>query len=152
MFKLDAHKAAATIVWPENAAPAKRILSNTSTPLLAGDSVFSATLKGDLVCLDARTGRELWRTDKVTDHKAGPSIHLTPNGDAVFLFTNRGELIRARLTAAGYEEISRTLLIEPVMPFGGRRVTWSPPAYANRHVFVRNEREIICASLAGDGR
>lgn len=152
MFKLDAAKPAATIVWPENLAPAKRILSKTSTPLLAGESVFSATQKGDLVCLDARTGREIWRSDKVTDHKAGPSIHLTPNGDAVFLYTNRGDIIRARLTAAGCEEISRAQLIEPVRHFGGRKVTWSPPAYANRHVFVRNEREIVCASLAADGR
>jgi hypothetical protein len=38
------------------------------------------------------------------------------------------------------------------MPFGGRKVTWSPPAYANRRIFVRNEREIICASLAAEAR
>jgi outer membrane protein assembly factor BamB len=152
MFKLDANKPAAKIVWPEDSGPAKRILSNTSTPLLTADAVFSATQKGDLVCLDPRTGAELWRTDKVTDRKAGSSIHLTPNGSAVFLYTNRGELIRARLTAAGYEEISRALLIEPVTPFGGRKLTWSPPAYANRHIFVRNERKLICASLDADAR
>ena len=62
------------------------------------------------------------------------------------------ELIRVRFTLAGYEEISRTRLIEPVMPFGGRKLTWSPPAYARRHVFVRDEREVVCASLAVDGR
>jgi outer membrane protein assembly factor BamB len=152
MFKLDADKPAASVVWPENRGVTKRVLSNTSTPLLAGDAIFSATNRGDLVCLDARTGRELWKTDKVTDHKSGPSIHLTPNGDAAFLYTNRGELIRARLTPAGYEELSRSRLIEPVYSFGGRKVTWSPPAYANRRVFVRNEREIVCASLAADGR
>jgi outer membrane protein assembly factor BamB len=152
MFKLDADKPAATIVWPENLTATKRILSSTSTPLLTGDAVFSATQKGDLVCLDAHTGKELWRADKVTDHRTGPSIHITPNGGAAFLYTNRGELIRARLTAAGYEEISRTQLLDPVMPFGGRKITWSPPAYANRHVFVRNEREILCASLAAGER
>ena len=83
--------------------------------------------------------------------KNGPSIHITTNGDAAFLYTDEGMLIRARLTPAGYEELSRTKLIEPVYPFGGHKLAWAPPAYANRHVFVRNEREILCASLAADG-
>ena len=43
-------------------------------------------------------------------------------------------------------------MIEPVMPSGERRVTCSMPAYANRNVFVRNRREIVCASLAAEGR
>lgn len=150
MMKLAADKPAASIVWPENRGVIKRVLSNTSTPMLAGDVIFSATNRGDLACLDMVTGAELWKADNVTDHKTGASIHLTPNGDAVFLFTNQGDLIRARLKRTGYEELSRARLIEPVMPFAGRKLTWSPPAYAGRHVFVRNEREIVCASLAAD--
>ncbi|EDY17084.1 Pyrrolo-quinoline quinone [Chthoniobacter flavus Ellin428] len=148
MLKLDDEKPGASVLWPENRAPLKRVLSNTSTPLLTDAAVFSATNKGDLVCLDARTGQQLWRTDKVTDRQSGPSIHLTPNDGAVFLFTNKGELIRARLSAAGYEEISRVKVIEPVYPFGGRKVAWTPPAFANHCIFVRNERELICVSLA----
>jgi outer membrane protein assembly factor BamB len=152
MFQLDADKPASTILWPENRGVSKRILSNTSTPLLAGDYIYSAVNAGDLVCLDARTGQEVWRTEKVTARKSGPSIHLTPHSDAVFLYTDEGNLIRARLTPAGYEESSRMKLIEPVYPFGGHKLTWSPPAFANRCVFVRNEREIVCASLAVDGK
>ena len=150
MFQLDAEKPAAKILWPENRGVAKRVLSSTSTAMLTSDLVFSATNKGDLVCLDARTGAEIWRTDKITDHKTGPSIHITPNGDTAFLYTNAGELIHARLTRAGYEEISRTPLLAPVYLFAGRKVTWSPPAFADRHIFVRSEREIVCASLAAD--
>ena len=152
MFKLDAEKPTATILWPDNLALLKRTLSNTSTPLLAGEFVYSATRTGELVCLEARTGKELWRTNKVTAKKSGPSIHITPQGDAAFLYTDEGMLIRARLTPAGYEELSRTKLIDPVYPFGGHKLAWAPPAYANRHVVVRNERELICASLAADGR
>lgn len=148
MLKLDEEKPGASVLWPENPIPLKRVLSNTSTPLLTDDTVFSAMNKGDLVCLDAHTGKQLWRKDKITDRQSGPSIHLTPNDGAVFLFTNKGELIRARLSGAGYEELGRVKVIEPVYPFGGRKVTWSPPAFANRCIFVRNEREIICASLA----
>ena len=47
-----------------------------------------------------------------------------------------------------YKEISRVSLVEPTLPFAGRKVTWSPPAYANRHIFARNGKELICASLA----
>lgn len=100
------------------------------------------------MCLEASTGRQVWKTDKVTDRKPGASIHVTPNGDTAFLYTDRGELIRAQLFSQGYKEISRTRLLNPTYPHGGRNVAWSPPAYANRHVFARNDKELICISLA----
>ena len=31
-------------------------------------------------------------------------------------------------------------------------VAWSHPAYANKHIYARNDEEIICASLAADGK
>jgi outer membrane protein assembly factor BamB len=147
MFKLDADKPAASVLWPETRAPTKRILSNTSTALLLGDYVFSAKISGELVCLEAGTGKEVWQTNTVTSLKNGSSIHLTPNGNSVLLFTDQGNLIRARLSPAGYQELSRVHLIEPTNPFGGRNVVWPPPAYANRHVFARNDQELVCASL-----
>jgi outer membrane protein assembly factor BamB len=147
LFKLDADKPAASVLWPETRAPTKRVLSNTSTPLLQGDYVFSAKISGELVCLDARTGKEIWQTNTVTSLKNGSSIHLTPNGNSVLLFTDQGNLIRARLSPAGYQELSRAHLIEGTYPFGGRNVVWPPPAYANRHVFARNDKELVCASL-----
>ena len=84
----------------------------------------------------------------MTDLNSGASIQLTSNGDSVFLFTDKGELIQAQLTPQGYKEISRTRLLEATYPFGGRKVAWTPPAYANRHVFARSDKEVVCASLA----
>lgn len=150
MLRLDPEKPAFSVLWPQRLAAAQRILSNTSTPLLRGDQVYSARSSGQLVCLEAATGKPVWETDKVTDLKGGASIHLTSNGDAAFLYTDRGELIRARLTPQGYREISRARLVEPVYPFGGRNVAWSPPSFANRHVFARTEKELVCASLAAE--
>jgi outer membrane protein assembly factor BamB len=149
MLRLDAEKPAATVVWPDTRAVSRRILSNTSTPLFQGDHLFSAKSSGELVCLEATTGKQVWQTDKVTDLGNGASIHLTPNGASVFLYTDKGELIRAHLTEKGYQEISRTRLLEPTTVYSGKKkVAWPPPAYANRHVFARNDRELICASLA----
>jgi hypothetical protein len=149
MLKLDTDRPAASVLWPGTKAVSRRILSNTSTALLAGGHVYSARSGGELACLEARTGKQVWQTDKVTDLKSGASIHLTANGDAAFLYTDRGELIRAHLTAKGYREVSRARLLEPTYPFAGRKVAWPPPAYANRHVFARNDKELVCVSLAG---
>jgi outer membrane protein assembly factor BamB len=148
MLKLDPHKPAASVLWPQTKAVSRRILSNTSTPLIQGGYVFSAKSSGELVCLEARTGKPVWETDKVTAPGSGASIHLTPNGDAVFLYTQSGELILAKLARTGYQEVSRARLLEPTYPFGGRNVAWSPPAYANRHVLARSDKELVCVSLA----
>ncbi len=139
---------AATVLWPDSKVPSRRIFSHTSTALFRGDHLYSAKSSGELICVEAATGKQVWEEKKVTDLKNGASIHLTPNGDSVLLYTDKGELIRAHLTSQGYKEISRALVLEPTMPFAGRKVAWSPPAYANRHIFARNGKELICASLA----
>ncbi len=148
MYELNADTPTARVLWPESRAAAKRILSNTSTPLLQGDYVYSAKSSGELVCLKAGTGEQVWGTTNVTELKFGASIHLTPNGNAVFLFTDEGNLIRAELTPQGYREISRVHLLKPTSVLGTRRLAWVPPVYVNRCVFVRNDEELVCASLA----
>ena len=148
MMKLDSEKPVARVVWPDSRAVPRRVLSNTSTPLIQGDCVFSAKSPGLLVCLDVATGKQRWETDKVTAAKGGASIHLTPQGGSVLLYTDEGNLIRAKLDATGYQEISRVRLVEPIFPFAGKKLAWSPPAYANKHVFVRSDKEVVCLSLA----
>jgi outer membrane protein assembly factor BamB len=148
MFELNARQPAATVLWPESRA--RRILSNTSTAMLRGDYVYSAKSNGELVCLDASTGQQIWGTTNVTELKNGASIHLTPNGDAVFLFTDQGDLILAQLTPQCYREISRAHLLEPTSILGARKFAWTPPSYANGHVFARNDEELVCASLAAE--
>ena len=76
------------------------------------------------------------------------------HGDRYFVNTDRGDLVIAHFTPEGYREIDRTVLIEPTSKGGGRRelnaVLWTHPAYANRHIIVRNDREILRASLAAE--
>jgi hypothetical protein len=54
----------------------------------------------------------------------------------------------ARITPRGYEESSRAHLLEPTNVAFGRPVVWCPPAYANRSIVVRNDKEAIRVSLA----
>jgi outer membrane protein assembly factor BamB len=138
---------ATTILWPSNMAPSKRVLSNTSTPVRQGDYIYTAKGLGELICLEANTGRELWSTNSITAAKNGASINITPQEGGYFLFTDEGNLIRAKLLPSGYREISRAHLIDPTWPFNEKKFVYAPPAFANRHVFARSEAEVVCASL-----
>jgi outer membrane protein assembly factor BamB len=148
MFRLRPDKPDATVLWPAaNTSYTRRILSQTSVPLIREGHVFSDKSYGHFVCLDALTGQPVWQSEEVTDKKNGAAQQLFPNGNSTLIFTNEGNLIRARLNAEGYQEISRIHLIDPTYPFAGRAVVWPLPAFANRHVFARNDRELIRASL-----
>lgn len=150
MLKLDADKSGAVVLWPSTRATARRVLSDTSTALFNDDYVYSARSMGEFVCLDAKTGEQLWETDKVTDPKSGASVHVTANGDSVLLYNDHGELIRARLTPKGYDEISRARVLEPAATFSGRLCAWAAPAYSNRHIYARTNKELVCVTLASE--
>ncbi len=143
MFALDPDKPEAAVVWPARKPDAD--LSDTTTALIHGDWILSHRKPDRLVCLDAGTGKQLW------DANVKSVMHsLTFAADGVFIFTDQGELIRARITAEGYREQSRTALIKPTDLYGKRLVVWAAPSYANRCIFARNDEELICASLAAD--
>lgn len=148
MMELNTNAPTAKVLWPETTAASKRILSNTSTPILQGDYVYSAKSNGELVCVEAGTGNQVWGTTNVTELKFGASIHITPNGDVGFLFTDEGNLILARLTPEGYREIGRVHLLKPTSDLMTKKFVWAPPVFANRQIFARNDEELVCASLA----
>jgi hypothetical protein len=106
-----------------------------------------------LRCLDAATGKELWMTyDAVGGKKTDcGTAFLVPQGDRFVLFNDQGELILAALTPAGYKEIDRARILEPVQAARGRHTVWSHPAFARRCVFARNDKEVVCVSLAAEG-
>jgi outer membrane protein assembly factor BamB len=150
MLKLQRDKPGASILWPDELRPLRIYVSDTSTPLLQDGLVFSPTRKGELLCLDAVSGKQLWQADQVSESKSGASIHMTavPSIRRVFLFTDRGDLILSRLTATGYQELGRFHLLDPTADYGQQKMAWVPPAYSGQRVFARNDKELACASLA----
>jgi outer membrane protein assembly factor BamB len=120
-----------------------------STPYLAGDYVYGVDSYGELRCLDARTGDRIWENLTAVPNVRWGTIHMVRNGDRTWMFNERGELLTGTLSPQGFREISRTKLIEPTTEQLRQRggVCWSHPAYAYRHIFARNDREIVCASL-----
>jgi outer membrane protein assembly factor BamB len=151
MFQLDRNQPAAKVLWPDTPSGTRRILSDTSTALFRDDFVYSPRSGGLFVCLEAGTGREVWQTNIVTSLRKGACVHITPNGSSLFLFTDQGDLVRAQLTPAGYQELGRAHLIDPTSPLFENEFAWAAPAFANRDIFVRNDRELRCYSLAGRG-
>ena len=71
-----------------------------------------------------------------------------PQGDRYFIANEQGELLTAELSSRGFKELSRTRLIEPTNRAQRRQVVWSHPAFANRCVYARNDREIVCVDLS----
>jgi outer membrane protein assembly factor BamB len=123
-----------------------------STPYMEGDYVYGVDSYGELRCLDARSGDRIWEDLTAAPKDRWSTIHMVRNGDQMWMFNERGELIIAKLSPQGFQEISRAKLIDPtteqLQSRGG--VCWSHPAYAYKHVFARNDHELVCASLAAE--
>lgn len=155
MLRLDQDAAAVRQVW-RAAGPDERrtqaLHSIISTPVFEGDYVYGVDSYGELRCLDAKTGKRLWENLSATPKSRWSTIHFVKNGDRYFLFNERGELIIARLTPRGYVEIDRAKLIEPTEEQLRRRggVCWSHPAFANRCVFARNDKRLVCVDLSAN--
>jgi outer membrane protein assembly factor BamB len=123
-----------------------------ATPFLDEHHIYGVCSYGQLRCLKADTGERLWGTLAATTNDGKETrwanAFLVRNGRRFFLFNEKGDLIIARLSPAGYEEISRAHLLEPTNSDPGRAVVWSHPAFANQSIYARNDKEIVCASLA----
>jgi outer membrane protein assembly factor BamB len=156
MLRLDHGKPGATPLWQGRKASERDtdgLHSIIPTPFLEEGHIYGVCSYGQLRCLNAETGERLWETFKATT--GGQAVRwantfLVKQGARFFLFNEKGDLILARLTPQGYEEISRAHLLEPTGTAAGRAVVWSHPAFANRQMFARNDREIICVSLAAE--
>jgi outer membrane protein assembly factor BamB len=149
MIKLDEKKPGASLVWANDTRNEDTINPSTSTPVIDGDYVYGLSNYGTLRCLEIATGKVVWETQALTKERVlYASAYFVRNGDRYFINNDRGELIIAKLSPKGYEEISRAALIAPTHPQIRRREAgivahWSQPAYANKHLVTRNDNEII---------
>jgi outer membrane protein assembly factor BamB len=121
------------------------------TPFLENGYIYGVCSYGQLRCLKGETGERVWETFKATtdgEPVRWANAFIVKNGDRFFLANEKGDLVIARLTPQAYTEVSRCHLLEPTNTAAGRDVVWSHPAFANRHVYARNDKEIVCADLA----
>jgi WD40 repeat protein len=146
MLKLKSDKPDASVLWKTRSQPA----TTFATPIFRDEKHFYAITDGALCCLDTANGNEIWSTRAATSELYG-TAHIVTNGDRCFLFNQNGHLIMARMTPDGYQEFGRMALVEPTAGYrAAGRNAWAHPAFANKHVFARNDRELVCVSLAAD--
>ncbi len=153
MLKLDQDKPAVELLWKragEDEQHTDALHSIISTPILDGDFVYGVDSYGELRCLNAANGDRVWESLDAVPKDRWATIHFVRNGDKVWMFNERGELIISELSPKGFKEISRARLIDPTTDQLRKRggVTWAHPAFAYKHVFARNDKELVCASLA----
>lgn len=153
MLRLSPDELKATELW-RSSGPTEReteaLHSIISTPVWIGDHIYGVDSYGELRCLDPETGERVWEDLTATPKSRWSTIHFVQNKETTWMFNERGQLIISRLSPSGFEEISRADLLEPTKEQLGRRggVCWSHPAFADRKIFARNDKELVCASLA----
>jgi len=129
------------------------------TPFVEAGFIYGVCSYGQFRCINVESGERVWESFIPT---GGPyekpegarwaNAFIIKNGDRFFLPNEKGDLIIAKLSSKGYEEISRAHLLEPTSSAMGRPVVWSHPAFANRCIYTRNDKEIICVSLAAEAK
>jgi hypothetical protein len=100
--------------------------------------------------LDLSNGDRVWNDQTLLEKGRWATAFLVQNGERTWIFTEKGELIIANLSPKGWESISSTNLIEPTtfLPRRSGNILWAHPAYANKHIFVRNDQELMSFDLA----
>jgi len=160
LFSLAADKPEATVRW--RGEPKTAVYCANSTPFIAGDTLYGCDCDtGMLTAVDLATGKRLWETPDATlggtrrgKHGTAFLVRHEPAGGPAaasthtWIFSETGDLILATLSPAGYQELGRQHLLDPTNECFGREVVWSHPAFADRCIYARNDRELVCVSLA----
>jgi outer membrane protein assembly factor BamB len=161
LLKLGTDKPVASLVWQSNSRgemPSQTDLLHAvmCTPFIRDTYIYGVCSYGELRCLELATGKRVWEDLRATGKVKEPTerwanAFLVPQGDRVFLANEKGDLIIARLTPKGYDEIDRAHILEPTGKAMMRKIVWSHPAFANKSMYARNDKEIVCVSLAAGG-
>lgn len=174
MMRLDLDRPAAAVVWKDGSnrmledgieiAEETGLHSVMTTPIVTDGYIYGIGSHGQVRGLRAETGERLWEAEGLTNRNRWGSAYFVRHEDRYFVYNENGDLIIARFTPEGYVELDRTHLLSPTSQsgYGGSRigsasrfrhgrsdrlVVWAHPAFANRHVVLRNDEEIIRVSM-----
>lgn len=152
-LKLGKDKPTADIAWRSKKPLQQKpdTLSTLMTTMLVHDGhLYGQCRDGEMKCLKADTGEVVWDDLALLGGKKAQfgSASWVQNGDKVWCLTDTGDLCTLTLSPKGYQETSRVHLIDPTQAAGGRKVTWAHPAFAGKKVYARNDKQVICVSLA----
>ena len=150
LLKLDNNYTSVEKLWQrsgENERNTDALHCVMNTPVIIDEFIYGVDSYGELRCLEFKTGNRVWEDLTVVKKNRWANIHFVQNENKTWMFNEHGELIISELSPAGINVISRTKIIEPTKEQLPRGVTWSHPAFANKHVFIRNDNKLVCVDL-----
>jgi len=125
-----------------------------TTPIADSEHFYGTCSYGELRGLQLSDGSRIWENKKLTRQGRWGSFFWVKNGDRYFVNNDLGELLIMQFSSSGPTVFGRTKLIEADTHcgYGPRRfaddlVNWVQPAYANKHIIIRNDTEIRRISL-----
>ena len=148
LLKVGVEKPGVEVVWKDKRREAFSPVN--VQPFLDDNIAYGFDQSGVLCALKLPEGKRLWETSApVSERPVGSgTAFIVKQADRYWLFNEAGEIILAELTAEGYKELDRTKALEPTNLAFGRSVVWSAPALANRRIYMRNDKEIVCIDVA----
>lgn len=146
MLKLNADKPGATEVWSDKKGGISPV---NVQPFLDNGVLYGFDQNGTFYAMEMETGKRLWQTTDVMKKRAQGSetAFIVKQADRYWLFNELGEIIICKLSPEGYMEIDRAKVIDMTNTAFGRDVVWCMPAFANKRMYVRNDKECICVEL-----
>jgi len=148
LVKLASDKPAAETVWKDKAR--KGVSPINVQPTAEDDVIYGFDQSGQFTAFKLPSGDRLWQTPEPVAERPANSgtAFIVPQGDRYWFFTEKGDIVIGDLSPEGFKERDRAHVIEPTGDAFGRAVVWCMPAFANKKMFVRNDKECICVDLA----
>lgn len=148
MLRLKQDEPAVEYLWQDE--PKTGISPVNVQPIVDGNAIYGFDQSGRMMAMDVPSGERLWESNEAIGGRPSgtDTAFIVRQGDRYFLFTEKGDLVIAKLSRDGYEELDRATLIEPTGVAFGRPVVWSAPAFAGRNIYVRNDKEIVAFDLS----
>jgi outer membrane protein assembly factor BamB len=117
----------------------KELAVNFSCPVNVGGYLFGVGPRRNLICVEIRTGKEMWSKEGVLMGNASNAhAGMIVMGDRVMVLTDGGALVMIAADHGGYREVGRAQVC-------GKN--WCNPAYADGNVALRDDREVWCVRV-----
>ena len=119
---------------PEAVWENKEIQAHFSSSILIDGFIYGTGDPGNLVCLEAKTGKTVWRQGGF--EKGGI---IAVDGTLIGLDGKDGNVIMVEISSAAYKELGR------FKPLGGQ--SWTAAVVADGKMLVRNKTALACFNL-----
>jgi outer membrane protein assembly factor BamB len=120
-----------------------------TTPVVKDGLIYGVDGDGEFRCVTVEKNELIWRDKKVFAKNPAMfgTLFVVENEGRYLMFSDEGELIIAKLSREGFQQIDRAKILEPTGAARGRKIVWSHPAFADGCMFARNDKEIVCVEL-----